>query len=102
MHKSVVLYSEKRNQKDWILLPSEVKTTRWRASRSRSLIFMLSLCGHRMGEFLSIFSDSFAGLQDPPGEIRVGGSGEFGATQMVPRFDWPSTVEETRNNAHTI
>jgi hypothetical protein len=45
------------------------------------------LCGHRIGSRLSTLTVSVVGLYAPPGEILVGGSDEFGKTQMVPVFD---------------
>jgi hypothetical protein len=46
-----------------------------------------SECGHKSNRPLSSFSDRVFGLYSPPGEIRFGGSAEFGATQTVPYLD---------------
>jgi hypothetical protein len=42
------------------------------------------LWGQEIGGSLSTLTVSVAGLYSPPGEMRVGGSGELGKTQTVP------------------
>ena len=60
---------------------------RYRSPRSMSSIFTLSFCGQGSGFPLSTLNESVAGLHLPPGEIRVGGSDQLGATPIVPRSD---------------
>ena len=67
-----------------IRFPSDVSVTRWRLSGSRSGICRPSRWGQRTNGPLSILTESVAGLYSPSGEILVGFSGEFGATQTVP------------------